>query len=252
MRLSAPLLLSLTFVAARGSAQTHAFDKCEGDKVEVGFLRGSGTVRYTLTTSGQAAPGPVDVITVEGVSAAGFQSAATRQLAGCKMRRPPADLVVTQVIRFDSATTRLEPAVAATGTEIVIPIADAADAAPGAAATPEERPRWVACERGPRLRAVAGNRGTIGNPGSGMMSGSINARLVLDTLGRVMPDSVTLISTGNPEATSPLLRSIATCRFAPARAEGRGVPTAINAGMIASGGGYVVVVGPVISVLMGR
>ena len=244
MRRTLTLLLSVATVAP-AAAQTYPFDKCAEGKVEVGYLRGSGMVRYTLTKSGKAAPGPVDVITVEGVSAAGLQSAATRQLAGCTMRHPSADLVVTQVIRFDSATTRIEPASAASGTEVVI-------ATPGtpSSTTLEERPRWLACDRGPRLRAAPGNQGTIGNPGSGMMSGSINARLVLDSLGRVMRDSVTLLSSGNPEATSPLLRSIATCRFAPARIAGRGVPTAINAGMIAGGSGYVVTEGPVVSILM--
>lgn len=247
---SATLLFSLTLAATAASAQTYAFDKCEEHKVEVGYLRGSGTVRYTLTRSGKAAPGPVDVITVEGVSAAGFQSAATRQLAGCKMRRPPADLVVTQVIRFDSATARLEPATPATGTEVAIATNDAGVTP---STTMEERPRWIDCDRAPRLRAAPGNQGTIGNPGSGLMTGSINARLVLDSLGRVVRDSVTLISSSNPEATTPLLRSIATCRFAPARVEGRGVSSTVNAGMIAgSGGGYVVVEGPVVSILMGR
>jgi hypothetical protein len=182
------------------------------------------------------------------MTAAGFRSAATRQLAGCKMRRPQADLVVTQVIRFDSATARIEPAAVVTGTEVVI-----TDAGVPEGTGVEERPRWIDCDRGPRLRASAGNRGTIGNPGSGMMTGSITARLVLDTLGRVMRDSVTLVSSSNPEATSALLRSIATCRFAPARRGGRGLVTALNAGMLAGGnGGYSVVEGTVVSVLMGR
>ncbi|HTK56140.1 MAG TPA: hypothetical protein VL295_04905, partial [Gemmatimonadales bacterium] len=259
-----PFLLTALVVLSAGAlaAQTYALDKCEKSKDPVGYIHASGTVRYTLQKDGRMAEGSLVTLTVDRMSVNGFQSAAIRQLASCKMHRPAADLAVVQLVRFDSTSLSLEPASPASGNEVAIPLtaAEAPPAAPVAIndSLLEERPRWVSCSRAPHTVAP-GSSGT--NPTSAMEqaayyrasplnSGVINAQILVGADGKVDQQKVVLMNSSNPANTSNLLRTLKSCQYAPGRIGGTPVSTIVVAGLVLGYGGYDVVNQAIITILM--
>lgn len=233
--------LLLLLGAARAAAQTYPLDKCDRNAVAVGYLRAHGTVRYALGKDGRPDPASIQVVGIDSGGVAAFQSAAQRQLSICRMHRPDAPLTVVQGIRFDSATIALDPAAPARGTETPLPVDTAAW---GDAERPDETPRFVACDRPPRTvpvstsgRSAAQDQGMFAQA-SPLNHGMIITRLILGSDGRVVPDSVTLVSSDNPANSSNLLRAIATCHFTPARREGRPIAVRLSAAMIVGENGY--------------
>jgi hypothetical protein len=224
--------------AAPAAAQSYPLDKCDTRATPVGYLRANGIVRYTLRKDGTVADSTLVVLAVDGMGVRGFQSAAARQLSTCRMHRPPADIAVVQVVRFDSAAGSIAPAAPATGNETILPLAEAPAAdtipRPGNDSALDERPRWIDCDRAPHA------------------AGSIMARVIIGSDGRVVPHSVSLVRSYQPAGSSSLLRALTTCRFVPGRMGGTPVPTTLIAGIISSGNGYTVTDLPVVDVLMRR
>ena len=250
-------LSTLLGTPAASQAQEFRSEKCETLREPIGIFTAEGAVRYQLRANGVPDTASVEVLAVEKVTADGFRSAAVRQLAACKMQRPPRALVVVQRLRFDSLTASLDPAT---------PTAESGPPrGPNAAPTPvgsgiyaandgalEERPRWISCDRAPRTRitTTSGVSHAADDAAADPADrGLVTAALVVGRDGRVMPDSVTLVRSDNPAATSKIMRSFATCRFAPGRIAGIPVPTRVEATMMLSPVGYSVVEHPGRSVL---
>jgi|GEM_PF-2072015 len=242
-------LSALLGAPAALQAQEFRSQKCETVREPIGIFTAEGAIRYQLGANGVPDTASVEVLAVEKVTADGFRSAAVRQLAACKMQRPPRALVVVQRLRFDSLTASLDPATPTTE--------DGPPRGPNAAPTPvgsgiyaandgalEERPRWISCDRAPRTRVTTSTGishaadAAAADPAD---RGLVTAALVVGRDGRVMKDSVTLIRSDNPQATSKIMRSLATCRFAPGRIAGLPVLTRVEATMILSPTGYTVV-----------
>ena len=257
-------LIVLLLLASAGPvmAQTYALDKCEKSKDPVGYIHASGMVRYTLRKDGTAAEGSLVVLTVDRMSLNGFQSAALRQLASCRMHRPPADQSVVQLIHFDSTSIGIEPAAPATGNEVPQPLAEAQ--APPATpiaindSTLEERPRWISCSRPPHTVAP-GSSGRIPTEvmeeqaylrASPLNSGAITAQILVGTDGKVDQDKVVLMNSSNPANTSNLLRTLKSCQYAPGRIAGAPVNTIVVAGLDLGFRGWFVVNQPIRTILM--
>jgi hypothetical protein len=225
------------------TAQEFPLDRCAAP-APVGHLRAAGVIRYSLGTDGRPDTASVVVVRRAEPSVATLRSAAVRQLAACRMRRPRAVTLVTQEIVFDSANVRLASAVATTADEPILPLQPIGALPELLAAddsTIEERLRWLDCDRAPRSRSVS----TTGRSGAADHGAAVSAspqshgmvvvHLTVATDGTVVPGSDSLKSSTNPASTTNLLRSLRTCRFAPSRVGGTAVATRASVTMISSG-----------------
>lgn len=221
--------------------------KCDDSKQLVGYLRGQGLVTYLLATDGKADTASVQVLRAAGVSVAGFRSAVVRQLSACRLdlgrHKPATPVRVQQQILFDSARAQLRPAQpvldsAATSaqdsTPAPIPLAPLEFADPRL----EERPRQLGCDQslrppsppgGPYRSREEAQRAT--QAWERQNSGRIHVRAVVGPDGRMLRDSITVVSSTNPSLTTKLVDALASCRYAPGRIRGVAVPVVITTGI---------------------
>jgi len=248
--LSAALLLGAPAIL---HGQAYRADKCGALRQPIGTFTARGSVRYRLATNGTPDTASVEVLSAGPMSIAGFRSAAVRQLSACKMQHPPRPLAVVQQLQFDTGAAALDPAIVATGSEspLAVEATEPPDATAIFSATDpalEERPRWVDCDRAPRTKITTTSGRSMAaesydsDPAD---HGLVTAALLVGPDGRVVKDSLTLLRTDNTLATSKLMRSLATCRFAPGRVLGAPFTTRVNATMSLSPNGYSVWTGPV-------
>jgi hypothetical protein len=234
-------LLPLAFLVLAAfplTAQHYALAKCDVPREPLGYLRGGGEVRYLLRANGRPDTASVAVIRADGISAGGYRSAVVRQLSACRMARPTnGPTVVRQGVRFDSIQVAIEPAAPA---ERELPVLAIAEATPRVEVFAEsdslleERPRLVRCERSAGLPIRSQERvftsreeveAAIARDARDY-SGRLRARLVLDTTGRVMRDSIEVLESDNVNITNTLRANLGSCRYTPARIAG--VPVAVR------------------------
>jgi hypothetical protein len=148
-------------------------------------------------------------------------------------------LVVRQGIRFDATRLAIDPAVPAdTSTEaLTVVLATRPPATTYADTLVEEAPRLIRCARAPeppepqqRTFSSRAEAETELGREARRNSGRILTRLVIDTTGRVLADSITVLSSDNPVLTNKLRSSLASCRYTPARIDGVPVQAAIRSG----------------------
>lgn len=246
--------LFLLAVARPARAQTYGVDKCRPSSAGIGAVVATGRVRYTLGGDGTPDTASLGVLAVDRISPAGYHSVVARLLSGCKMHHPDAALAVVQMVRFDTGGAHLTPAAAAAADDVPLPLQPTPPAVTGPVdasdSTLEEHPSWITCDRPPRTQPpTTTGRGTAAEQNmfaaaSPMNSGMVTARLLIGADGRVMKDSLTLVSSDNPQNTSNLLRALASCRYAPGRIGGTPVATRLTATIIVGSAGYSVVALP--------
>lgn len=260
-RTLAPALLLALSAVRSAAAQSYGIGRCHPSPEGIGAVSAEGAVRYTLDAQGIPDTGSVSVLGAARISVAGYRSAVVRLLSGCRMQHGDTPVAVTQGIRFDAGGAHLTPALPATGTESALAIT-----APAPVTGPldardsiiEERPSWITCDRPPRTRPVtASGPSAVADQNmfasaSSANSGTITAALLIGSDGRVVKDSLKLVSTTNPANSSNLMRSLASCRFAPARIGGIPITTRVAASITVGETRYGVTLGPVSAVLDGR
>ena len=236
------LLLLLPFGSIGLSAQRYDLDRCSTPREPLGVLTGGGEVRYELKHDGRPDTGSVSVLAVNGISAAGYRSAVVRQLSSCKMRHPhQSPVMVRQAIRFDATHVTVDPAVPADTSVPGLPILAVAlpsGTIEGTDHLLEEIPRYVRCDRHPApppgrqtmtFRSREEMEAFLARDARDL-SGTVRARLVVDPAGRVIRDSITVLSTNNPNVTNNAITYFASCHYTPGRIAGAPVQTAVRAG----------------------
>lgn len=214
----------------------------------VGSLDTDGVVAYLLDRDGRPDTTTIRVLSVERISVAGYQSAARRRLAGCRLSFPrgmkPAGIAVSQGINFapDRLSIRnakrlpslpeglwLAPVLVPTQ-GLPLPIGSR---------LLEEHPRMLASSScrawnngsppGGAFRSVdEANRAF--DEWAASTSGHVTASVEVGIDGRAVAGSAVVIESDNPRATNNLLESIEKCRFASGRIGGVPVPATARAG----------------------
>jgi hypothetical protein len=226
---------------AAGGTQ-YAVKKCDEPNVPIGWLpKVAGQVTYLLGKDGRPDTATVAVVTLSGMSVAGFRSVAKRQLSVCRFDIGTAGLTaavrVVEEIGGDSATVTALGATPATepGTTLAI---ESFDISKDSFPLPiddrriDERPRRLSCPYPQRPR------GSISSAGAARADAQAQAplRLAMTTYDelsagtlvaqvRVGVDGrpgtqVRVISVSNPSAAQNLAELIGGCRFVPARYHG--------------------------------
>ena len=213
-----------------------------GDPMEpaTGRMNIAGVVGYHLAPDGRPDTASVRVLAIEGMSVAGFRSAVSRRLAGCRMTLPygyqGATIPVRQEVRFIESGFALEPArrqPALPDGLASVPVSgsNGAEPYPLDDSRVEERPWQLSgCkpqgvpsppDRRYRTREEAAR---AYDEWSSRMSGEVILQVTVGADGRVVPGSDSLVLGDNPLITNALIASIKECRFHPARIGG--VPVA--------------------------
>lgn len=237
-------LLGVPALHGQETPADYPVKKCEEPKEPVGFLRGGGVVTYLLGRDGKPDTGSVQVLAALDLSVAGFRSAVVRQLSACRLdvgsHKPDRAISVVEEIEFDLTSARVRPARAAPDSGLA-PVHDstafAAPASPLELSDPrlEERPRRLACDYS-RTRAPGGEQYRSRKEQESAMrewerenSGTIKVHTVVGADGRIVRDSITVISSTNVAITNKLVDALASCRYAPGRMHGVPVPVAVTA-----------------------
>jgi hypothetical protein len=229
--------LALFLLTTSLAAQEYAIDRCESLRIPLGVLDGGGVVRYRLGKDGRADTTSLEVMSTVQLSASALRSAAARQLAACRFHRPPTDrLLVDQMVQFTRERVNVGPARVADSAVAAMVVAPAAiPVGPVYDSLPilEEHPRAFDC-RVPRMTGMGGPEGTFRSEAeanaafdkwAARNSGRVRFRMLIAADGKVVRDSVQIISTENPSVTNDAVASAARCRYAPGRVAGVAVAT---------------------------
>src|ERR1017187_6059426 len=240
---------------AAGGTQ-YAVKKCDEPKVPIGWLpKVAGQVTYLLGKDGRPDTATVAVVTLSGMSVAGFRSVARRQLSVCRFDIGTAGLTaavrVVEEIGADSATVTALGATPATepGTTLAI---EPSDISKDSLPLPiddrriDERPRRLSCPYPQRPRVSGPPVGSASSAGVTRADAQAQApsRLAMTSFNehsagtlvaqvRVGVDGrpgtqVRVLSVSNPLAAQNLAELIGGCRFVPARYHGVLVPALVE------------------------
>ncbi|MEO8636882.1 MAG: hypothetical protein ABI587_16520 [Gemmatimonadales bacterium] len=210
--------------------------KCEAPKVPVGYLTGDGILQYRMSVDGRPDTTTLSVVRVNGISAAGFRSAAARLLSNCRMDlsltpHPAEPFLVHQPLQVDSASVSLAPASPAQ--DSYPPVSETLPfvmtAIPLELTDPrlEEQPRTLTCQP-PLLPGRTRERTSTSQQQADSaatdyarrLRGRLRARIIVLPDGRVDADQIQVLESTNPDLKASLLASIASCQFAPGRSGG--------------------------------
>lgn len=248
--LRALVLAAALLLPTPARAQSLALDHCDTPRVPLGRLTGEGRVLYRLAEDGHPDTGTVAVLAVSGVSAAGFRSAAVRELSACRMKRlhdAHDGVRVTEQIAFvgerGRTTIRIAPPDRATEADIPL-LTDPRLAQPSHAAIlddslVEEHPRGLGCNgvfmnNGPTLPAGRYRSEAEAHEAfeawARQHSGHVQLLAVVGVDGRVPRDQISVVASDNPTVTNDLTNATASCRFTPGRVGGEPVPTRMVVG----------------------
>ena len=205
-----------------------------------GRMNITGEVGYQLAADGRPDTGSVRVLALQAMSVAGFRSAVTRRLAGCRMTLPygyqGGDIPVRQAVRFVESSFEVEPARRLPAlpeglANVAVSLPSDTGPFPLDDSRVEERPWQLSgCkpqgvpsppDRRYRTREEAAR---AYDEWSSRMSGEVILQVTVGADGRVVPGSDSLVLGDNPLITNALIASIKECRFHPARIGG--VPVA--------------------------
>lgn len=234
--LSAFLIAVMTDAAA---AQVLKLRGCDHPRIPVGVLNASGTVRYQIGADGRTVTNSVAALSSDGASLPGLQSAAERQLSACRFDarslNRPFPVAVEAQIKFDSLKIWFSDPVVTLDQSAPAPVADDGgfgnDPMPVMFPLVDERPRVIRC------KAVAPPRSSYSSDESTetmlrriqldvhFRSGGVVIRYVVRPDGKVSKQDIQVLATSNPLIRDRMLKTIAGCRFSPARAGG--VPVAV-------------------------
>jgi len=208
--------------------------KCsEPKKTPLGFVSGQGRVQFEVSQSGRADTLTVRVVESSRLSAPALRSAIVRVLIACRHKsladRLPA--VVTQSFMFDSST--FSP-----GTASIVPEAwsqsDTLNTRPSEIPGPgpypvtspllEERPRALACQVADPPRMMGSGLDAIATQ-QHMREGWVRLRFVVDSNGRSIEESISIVASSNPASSHRAVETIERCKFAPGRIGG--IPVAV-------------------------
>ena len=243
----AAILVALPWVARHLPASVPAdpvisLERCRQPIQPLGDVFGTGVVRTVLTPDGRPDTTRLEVGFVKGVSPGGMLSIARRQLPACKFRiepKPRAPLVVLQQFVLDSngLSIRTIPAEGRpfTPLEIAIPVLPA-DPVDEADPILEERPRSLECK--PTLRPEIVTREPVSRADLDAIrrdvertnTGQVSFTFVVDSGGRFVAGSVTVVASTNPAITQEAVRLYQDCQYAPGRIHGVPVATRIRRG----------------------
>lgn len=247
------LVVALPVSAQSGDAQASVFavKKCDTPRVPIGWLhRASGRVSYTLGKDGNADTTSVNVVSVLGMSVAGYRSVAVRELSACKFdmgkNAPKTGVSVSQVIGFvgDSMQLRSAELLSDFPTALTIePTVVSLDSFP----LPindrrmEELPMLIKCRESPGAnQTIHGQGGTAAQAQqdaaaqmleySKQRNGSMMAEVVVEADGHVRRITKVLSIT-NQTALNTLTDMALHCEYVPARVLGVAVPSLAHAGV---------------------
>ena len=208
----------------------------------LGEVSGTGVVRTVLSPDGRPDTARIEVGFAKGLSPGGVLSIARRQLPACKFRiepKPRSPLVVLQQIVLDSngLSIRTIPAEGRAFTPLEVPI-PALPTEPVEEGDPilEEKPRTLECQNGPREQIVTTgpvSRGDLEAMQREMQranTGEATFTFVVDTGGRFVTGSVTVLSSTSPSITQRAVRLYQDCQYVPGRIQGVPVATRVRRG----------------------
>ncbi|MBK8006073.1 MAG: energy transducer TonB [Gemmatimonadetes bacterium] len=214
-----------------------SLERCRSPVQPLGEVSGTGVVRTVLSPDGRPDTTRIEVGFAKGLSPGGILSIARRQLPACKFRiepKPRAPLAVLQQIMLDSngLSIRTIPAEGRpfTPLEITPPVLPTEPVEEGDPIL-EEKPRTLACQNGPREEIVTTgpmSRGDFEAMQREMQranTGEATFTFVVDTGGRFVVGSVTVLSSTNPSITQQAVRLYQNCQYAPGRIQGVPVAT---------------------------
>src|SRR5712691_7845539 len=103
------LVFALPALALLRVSPSVSLKGCDEPKVPLGIIHAQGVLTYNVLPNGRADTATVAVIAVNGMSAAGFRSVATRLLMSCTFRiegKETGPIPIFEQLRFDSTRVR--------------------------------------------------------------------------------------------------------------------------------------------------
>lgn len=234
---------SAKVVMAQGARGEFAIDRCEPGTV--GPLRADGRIGFLLQPNGKVDTATIRVLEANAISVAGFASAASRFLGGCRFRVPRPRLAgptpVEGRVEFRGDNVLLEPVRAVDTLSdalpagiVLIPTQDLPLA--GGDRRIEESPMPMpGCRVGFDLPAVTFGRTAADvrrrlNAEVAEQRGNLRIEVEIDRGGRVVEGSILILSGDNPKATESFIKQVKRCRFTPARIGGIPIPFTLTMG----------------------
>ncbi|MES1259603.1 MAG: hypothetical protein ABUL71_03340, partial [Gemmatimonadota bacterium] len=237
-----------TATAQGSSSGPFALKGCDDPKVPIGMLsKAGGTIAFKLSKDGKPDIESLNVTKLLGMSVAGFKSAVSRQLGGCRFEVPKGALNNTVIVSADATTEGFTVSLGAAtpgdvGTPLAVePFTLAKDTMPFQAEDRrvDERPRKLGCTqqvRAPTVIHASGSSAAAAQQDLRQQQQVMDEQYRASHAGRLTavvrvsadgkPGSqIRVVEITNPPALQNLGDYLGSCRFAPGRILGQTVPT---------------------------